>query len=111
MIFAHDLCTLTSIPRIKNWILLNISAMWAKSPISSCVHVSIIPLFPAVPNFCRLHVCSQKFLSSVKLRKKNSLAKGLKEKIAAVDRGWETFPSLPETLVIKNWGSLEQSFC
>lgn len=104
MIFANDLCILTSIHRIKNLILLNvvIAGVQAKSPIKHCVHVSIIPLFPAVPNFCRVHVCSQKFhvlLWSPGRRK--SLSKGLKEKIVALDRGWEKFPTLRKALFIK----------
>jgi len=57
MFFAYDLYKLPSIHRIKPLILLNISiaGMQAKSPIKSCVHISVTPLFPAVPDFCGVH--------------------------------------------------------
>lgn len=59
--------------------------MWTKSPVKSFVHVSIKPLFPAVPNFCRVQACKIHLLLWSPGGKK-SLSKDLKEKIVAVDR-------------------------
>lgn len=102
----------TSMHRIKKSVFLKIivAGMWTKSPIRSFVHISIKPLFPAVPNFCRVQVCKiHLFLWSPGRRK--SLSKDLKEKIAAVDRGWKASPTLPKRLFVKNWGCLEQFVC
>lgn len=84
--------------------------MWTKSPVESFVYVSIKPLLPAVPNFCRVQVCKIHLLVWSPGRRK-SLSKNLKEKIAAVDREWKASPTLPKRLFVKNWARLEQFVC